>query len=172
MIDSLTTLLWQHEWNKHGTCCAETELENVGKFFRQGLIWSHQFDMSKILEEAGVSPGKEYKIVDIHNVVYGKLSKIPSIHCAGTKNGASYLSEIRLCFSKSLELIDCHVTGNSEVVYKSVATDVEVLTNCNVHKDIIYTDTFPQTGTASDSKRSWLQMNLQKAIDLIRQALL
>lgn len=124
--------------------------------------------MSTILGETGVSPGKEYKVVDIHNVVHGKLSKIPSIHCGSTKNGDEYLIEIRLCFNKSLELIDCHVTGNSEVVYKSVATNVEVLTNCNLHKDIIYPDSFPDLA----ANTSWLQMNLQKAIDFIKHALL
>lgn len=168
-IDTSTTLFWQHEWVKHGTCCAETELETEQKFFRQGLLWLRQFHMSSILETAGVTPGGEYKVVDIHNVVYNKLNKVPSIHCGSTKDGKNYLSEIRLCFSKSLDLIDCHVTGNSEVVYRSVATNVDLLTNCNLHKNIIYPDTFPRTEFVANS---WLQMNLQKVVDFLKQALL
>lgn len=125
--------------------------------------------MSSILETAGVTPGGEYKVVDIHNVVYNKLNKVPSIHCSSTKDGNNYLSEIRLCFSKSLDLIDCHVTGNSEVVYRSVATNVDLLTNCNLHKNIIYPDTLPRTDVVA---HSWLQINLQKVVDFLKQALL
>lgn len=155
---------------KHGTCCAETELESEEKFFRQGLAWLRQFHMSEILKAAGITPGV-YKVVDIHNVVYRTLNKIPSVHCDGTKDGNSYLSEIRLCFNKSLELIDCHVTGDSEMVYRSAGTKVEVLTNCNLHKDIVYPDTFPESQFGNTANNSWLHNNLQKLMDFLKPAL-
>lgn len=117
---------------------------------------------------AGVTPGGEYKIADIHNAVHQKLNRIPSIHCySSPKDGKNYLSEIRLCFSKSLELINCHVTGNAEMVYRSAATNVEVLTNCNLHKEIIYADSLPQIDFATNSNNSWLH----KFIDLFKQSL-
>lgn len=131
-----------------------------------------QFHISQILDAAAVIPGEEYKVIDIHNVIYRRFNKIPSIHCGSTNDGSNYLSEIRLCFSKSLELIDCRVTGNSEVVYKSIATHGELLTNCDLHKAIIYADTFPSTDFATSSKNSRLQMNWQKFVDFLKQALL
>lgn len=167
-IDTSPTLFWHHEWIKHGTCCAETELANVDKFFGQGLTWLRRFHMTHILGTASVTPGGEYRVVDIHNAVYKTLNKVPSIHCASTKDGSDYLSEIRLCFSKGLELIDCHVTGNAEVAYKSIATNVDVVTNCNLYRDVIYPDTFPPSDFGT---RSWLRMNLQKVVDFLKHAL-
>lgn len=127
--------------------------------------------MSQILETAGVTPGGEYKAVNIHNVVYKKLNKIPSIHCASTKDGTNYLSEIRLCFSKSLELIDCQVTGNAEVVFRSAASPVEVLTNCNLHKNIIYSESFPQTDFEVKFTNPWRSINWLKVVDSLKQSL-
>lgn len=138
----------------------------------QGLIWFRQFNMSQILETVEIIPGGRYKVVDVHNIVYEKLNKIPSIHCVRTNDGNIYLSEIRLCFSKSLELIDCQVTGNVEVVYRSKATNKELLTNCNLHKDIIYPDTLPHADVCPNTIDSWLQIKLHKVIDFFKQSLL
>lgn len=173
-IDTPSSLFWQHEWFKHGTCCAEQveDLETEQKFFIQGLKWLRQFNMSEILNTVEIIPGGKYKVVDIHNIVYEKLNRIPSIHCAHTNDGNNYISEIRLCFSKSLEFIDCQVTGNAEVVYRSKATYKELLTNCNLHKDIIYPDTLPKTDVGLKSTNSWLQINLHKVFSFLKQSLL
>lgn len=173
-VETSTTSFWQHEWMKHGTCCAGEieELETEQKFFVQGLKWFRQFYISSILETAGVIPGGKYKVVDIHNIIYEELNKISSIHCVRTKDGSNYLSEIRLCISKSLDLIDCHVTGNSEVVYKSASTNTELLTNCDLHKDIIYPNIFPDTDFGTHTNSSWLKINIHKVVDFLRQSLL
>lgn len=126
--------------------------------------------MSQILHSSGIVPGAGYKVTRIHNVIYENLEKVPSIYCASTKSGENYLSEIRLCFSKSLELIDCHVTGNSAVVYRSVASKSEIVTNCNLHADIIYPDNVPFVDC--DMKYSWVHMKLQWVCDLLKQTLL
>lgn len=173
-VDTSSSLFWQYEWLKHGSCCAE-QIQNLGterQFFMQGLKWLRQFNMSQILETLEVIPGGKYKVFDVHNVVFETLNKIPSIHCVRAKDGNNYLSEIRLCFSKSLELIDCQVTGNTEVVYRSNATKKQLITNCNLHMDVIYPDTLPQIGVVPNSTNSWLQINVRKFINFLKQSLL
>lgn len=151
---------------KHGTCCAESALETEEKYFSQGLMWSQMFNMSQILDTAGITPDGAYRVTHIHNIIHGKLDKVPSIHCGSTENGENYLSEIRLCFDKSLALIDCHVTGNTEVVYRSAASKAEIITNCNLHADIVYPKNIQSIDYDINSIKSWLLMQLQRVWDI------
>lgn len=171
--DTSKELFWQHEWIKHGTCCAAQiyELNSEAKFFEQGLKWLREFKVSAILESAGIIPGGKYKVVDLHNSVYEKLKKITSIHCIRGNDGENYLDEIRFCFSKALQLIDCHVTGNAEVVYRSSATNTEIVTNCNIHKDILYPIHLPNN-TESTKRWKWPQIHFHQVVDLLKQSLL
>ncbi|XP_037042269.1 ribonuclease Oy isoform X1 [Bradysia coprophila] len=169
--DTSSTVLWKHEWVKHGTCCAETALETEATYFSQGLQWLEKFNMTQILNAGGIVPGGVYKITHVHNMIHKEVKKVPSIHCDCSKNGVSYLSEIRLCFSKSLELIDCHVTGNSEVVYGSAASKSEIVTNCNLHADIIYPDNVPAVDCDINTISSWVHIKLQKVYDFLKQTL-
>lgn len=123
--------LWAHEWTKHGTCAASIEPLNCElKYFTKGLEWLKKYTMKNILNNAGITPSdmKEYKVIDFHNAVKAKLGFKPMVECHKV-DGKQFLFEIRICFSKSLELIDCEDTH---------MTNTDIITNCKPTEGIIY----------------------------------
>lgn len=133
--------LWQHEWLKHGTCASVlNELSSENKYFGQGLAWLQQYTMNGVLSKSNVQPGSYYHVNDFYNAVKTSLNTNPSIHCVREKNhkGEQYLSEIKICFNKKLELVDC--TGiRSEFIH-----DDNVISNCDPNIQINYPSTLPQ----------------------------
>lgn len=136
--------LWQHEWEKHGTCASIIEdLNTENKYFGQGLAWLQQYTMNGVLSKAGINPGAQYNAIDFHNAVKGTLKTNPSIHCVREKghHGEQYLAEIKICFTKKLDLVNCDgVVG----IHSSNYVDDAVITNCDPNHEINYPSTLPQ----------------------------
>lgn len=101
--------LWKHEWLKHGTCASVLpELANEYLYFNRGLTWLHKYSMSSILASAAIRPDSKPTVDAVNAAVTSALHKRPYIRCLRDRQTAStYLSEIRICFSKNLTLIDC-----------------------------------------------------------------
>lgn len=134
-IGSREDTFWKYEWNKHGQCGTSIqELSTPVKYFEQGLRWHDQYAMHKILSMAKIKPGQSVEAIEIHNAIKSQLNVNASILCLIDKqNNEQYLFEIRLCFSKKLELIDCTRRPNSD----------GVLTNCNSEGKIRYATKLP-----------------------------
>lgn len=146
--------LWQHEWLKHGTCAAVLpELNNENKYFGQGLSWLQQYTMSSVLAKAKIVPDKEYNVADIYEAVKSSLNKNPGVYCVrDKKTHAEFLSEIRICFNKQLELVDCN--GIVESVSK------EIITNCGTSTPVSYPSKLPnylieRVNGERERERSW-----------------
>lgn len=101
--------LWKHEWLKHGTCASVLpQLSNENKYFGRGLSWLHQYSMSSILSKSRILPDTRIKAADIYNAVAKSLNRNPFIHCIRDRHThVPYLSEIRICFNKRMELVSC-----------------------------------------------------------------
>lgn len=161
--------LWKHEWLKHGTCaCVLPELKNENKYFGQGLSWSQQYSMSSILQKSGINPDEKHSVISIYQAVVNQLGKNPSIHCIPNKHGDEmYLNEIRICFNKSLSLVDCDgVVGNA-----GIAIDFptgKIITNCNLDKPVLYPSIVPPTKISSKSKWQFPFVNVYKLLELIK----
>lgn len=162
-------LLWKHEWLKHGTCASVLpELKDENKYFGQGLSWSQQYSMSSILQKNGILPDQGHNVLSIYQAVFKQLKKNPSIHCIRDKHsGDLYLSEIRICFNKSLNLVDCDgVVGNA-----GIAIDIpygKIITNCDLNKEIIYPSVVPPTKIATEKKWQFPFVNVYKLLELIK----
>lgn len=132
-----TESLWKHEWLKHGTCALVLpELSTENKYFGQGLAWLQQYSMSPLLAKSGVLPDKNFNVLQINQAIKNQLKKNPSIHCIKDREtGDTYLSEIRICFSKQLELVDC------DGVVKTF--EENALTNCPTDTQINYPSVLP-----------------------------
>ncbi|XP_063932546.1 ribonuclease Oy [Zophobas morio] len=131
--------LWKHEWNKHGTCAASLpQLNSVTNYFKQGLEWNQDFRLSSMLSKSNIVPNTQgYNISDVYNAVKVATGKNPEIECVvDGKSKQSLISEIRLCFNKSLDLIDCNVS-------KFGGQDGDILSNCNGNKNVMYFATVP-----------------------------
>lgn len=106
------THFWSHEWTKHGTCATSiSQLSTQAKYFSQGLEWAKNYNMYNILGAAGIAPGHEYTVQNIRNGIKSVLNKNPQILCYTNKKRQTSLLEVRLCFDKSLTLVDCDGTA-------------------------------------------------------------
>lgn len=132
-----TESLWKHEWLKHGTCALVLpELSTENKYFGQGLAWLQQYSMAPLLARSGVLPDENHNVMEIQEAIKNTLNKNPSIHCIKDREtGDTYLSEIRICFSKQLELVDC------DGVVRTF--EENVLTNCPADTQIHYPSVLP-----------------------------
>ncbi|CAK9821107.1 Ribonuclease Oy [Anthophora plagiata] len=123
---------WEHEWNKHGTCAAQLrQLDTEVKYFGEGLHLLGIYDMKNVLAKASILPGQIHNATTILNAVERVLGKRSVLICRENhKTGELYILEIRICFDKTLGLINC------DGVYGYP-------TNCNSYKDVIYPGEVP-----------------------------
>lgn len=144
--------LWKHEWLKHGTCAAVLEaLDNELKYFGQGLIWREKYVISNILDASGIHPDSNNTVIALNNALVRGLGKNPSIHCIyNGKHDISYLSEIRICFDKSLELIDCDGTKLGVMAIRYPGGIVN--TNCHISDPVHYPSLVPPLQRKSEWK--------------------
>lgn len=89
-----------------------------------------------ILTQGGVKPGDNgYNVMDLNNAIVSVTNTKPVIFCEVDKRTKeSLLSEIRICFNKSLELIDCIPNGPIH----DFESHGDILTNCNLDKSVKY----------------------------------
>ncbi|XP_003706196.3 ribonuclease Oy [Megachile rotundata] len=124
--------LWQHEWNKHGTCAIVIEeLNTEFKYFKKGLNLLAKYDMKDVLAKSNILLGEAYSIENIRNAIEKILGKRAAIMCRKNKTtGESYIFEIRICFDKMLQLVDC------DGIY-------EYPTDCDTSLKVIYPGEVP-----------------------------
>lgn len=89
--------------------------------------------MHKILGGANIFPSdtKPVTLEEIERAIISTTGKQPMIRCK-YEDHIQYLFELRICFDKNLNLIDC-----SDNSFHNGDT---FITNCNVNTDIIYPD--------------------------------
>ncbi|XP_018329579.1 ribonuclease Oy [Agrilus planipennis] len=141
--------LWKHEWLKHGSCCSLLpSLNKELTYFGQGLKWLEEFNMTDILASKNIVPNNVngYNVTTIHQAIVDTLDKGPMIQCDTEKSTKhSLLIEIRICFNKTLHLVDCSILKNG--------TGQGLLTNCDLKKEVFYLDGKSATLTAINKKK-------------------
>ncbi|KAK9878022.1 hypothetical protein WA026_020651 [Henosepilachna vigintioctopunctata] len=100
---------WSHEWSKHGTCAKVLpQFNTLFKYFKSTLTLGEQYDIYQAFSESGIRPGSQsYSLNDLIDAIVNKFGKVPQISCTLDEMGEALLSEVRLCFDKSVRLIDC-----------------------------------------------------------------
>uniref|UniRef100_A0ABD2X8D2 Uncharacterized protein n=1 Tax=Trichogramma kaykai TaxID=54128 RepID=A0ABD2X8D2_9HYME len=101
---------WKHEWEKHGTCAIDIEeVSNEKKYFQKGLDLIEKYDMKGVLAQAGLALNRSYDLQDYLAAVKKVLGTNAYVECVRNhKKNESYLSELRICFDKKFQLIDCN----------------------------------------------------------------
>jgi len=95
-------VFWKHEYEKHGTCAeAIDSLGNELKFMQGALALRSKADTQGTLEKAKISPSftDTYAASDLASA----LSTAAIFKC----NSSNYLTEIAICYDKTLSPIDC-----------------------------------------------------------------
>lgn len=171
--------LWRHEWEKHGTCASILpELSTEIRYFTQGLNWLHHYSMSSILAEGKILPDSTPTVEELHTVILAQLNKNPVIHCNyDSKQKEIFLAEIRICFNKTLELMDCDgVVGDDHFVHNY--SGGKIITNCDPSKKINYPSIVPNLseilssskGDTGDSSFNLSLVSIYKIIQIVKWA--
>ncbi|KAM9359065.1 ribonuclease T2-like isoform 3-T3 [Symphorus nematophorus] len=82
---------WREEWEKHGVCAACVEgLNSPLRYFQICLKLRGQFDIQKLLEDAGITPSCDrlYKVAEVHEVLAPHLGDKLEIQCVTDDQGA------------------------------------------------------------------------------------
>lgn len=127
--------LWKHEWRKHGTCAVTLDSLNTEvKYFSVGLNWLKEYAMDKIISRDGINPDiRGYSLQQLWDAVRVNLGNDPDIQCVYDKEiQLWYLQEIRICFNKTLNLIDC------DGIKKHIGNNQSIISNCPTDKRIVY----------------------------------
>eukprot|EP00762_Andalucia_godoyi_P003111 ANDGO_01066.mRNA.1 Extracellular ribonuclease LE len=104
--------LWEHEWEKHGTC-AEDLFPDELSFFTNTLNLRKRVDVLASLSIAGIVPDdhSQVKRTDIIAALEKSLllpDNAVMLECFWDKETSTqYLSEVRLCIGKSADLPFC-----------------------------------------------------------------
>eukprot|EP01079_Euglenida_sp_SAG-EU17-18_P002973 gene2973-3543_t len=115
---------WQHEWDKHGTCCVPSGLfTNEVAYFNRTLSLNRQLDTLGALCKNGACPRKApYKGSEIISALRSAYNVAAVLACSEWQ-GSTYLSEVRLCYDLQLGLTDC----SDEMVQRSCNTDLAIV---------------------------------------------
>ena len=105
--------LWQHEWQKHGTCTKTKQID----YFNSTLSLFKMFQIYEWLKESNILPSNEktYEVSDIKKVLSNKLGHSVLITCPSSRSEtventgkAHTIKEIRICISRNTsQVIDC-----------------------------------------------------------------
>lgn len=153
MIGSRDDSFWKYQWNKHGTCAIGHEALNTEvKYFNKDLEWLQQYSIGEILSKSNVNPGAVYDFTNIHNAIKSASNTTAWVSCISEKSHPSeqYLNEIRICFNRTLELVDCRnifLNGLSHSGYSN--------TNCNTSQPIYYPNALTKRIHGKPSKSFW-----------------
>lgn len=109
--------------------------------FRQGLGWNKQYRLSDILRQSKIIPGPNgYTPEQLSNAVKAVTKTNPTIQCVVDRHTKeSMISEIRICFNKSLEPVDCDLLTPNHPKQNGT------LTNCSWKKPVMYYAEVPST---------------------------
>ncbi|KAG0205545.1 ribonuclease T2-like [Mortierella sp. NVP41] len=93
---------WSHEWSKHGTCVSTlapkcstdyVQDQDVFNYFKTTLAMRKQYNLYNVLAGAGITPGSNPDVADMHDAIKAAYGVDAQINCA-----SGVLSEIWLFF--------------------------------------------------------------------------
>lgn len=92
---------WEHEFLKHMTCAEDTYYPYL--LFDYGLEWRSILNMYQVLYDHGVSPGDNYDINKLYDIIKANFGSNVVITC----DRDSILTEIHICMTKLVRPFDC-----------------------------------------------------------------
>ncbi|CAH8389018.1 unnamed protein product [Eruca vesicaria subsp. sativa] len=101
------TKLWEHEWNKHGTCVQS--LFDQHSYFHTNLKLRQNLDLLNIFKQKGIKPDDGYYgLEEIKNAIKGELGFAPGIQCDVDVEGKKQLFQIYICLDNyAKEFVEC-----------------------------------------------------------------
>jgi ribonuclease I len=101
----------KHEWEKHGTCALGLpQVTSESDYFNLSLALRAEFDFGPILRKSNIQPDDTllYDLNKIKFAIQSQLNVEPMLVCYVLRDSdVQYLSQMQICLSKQLELVDC-----------------------------------------------------------------
>ncbi|XP_049431768.1 ribonuclease T2-like isoform X2 [Epinephelus fuscoguttatus] len=107
---------WREEWEKHGVCAACVEgMNSPMRYFQICLKLRQQFDIHKMLEDAGITPSCErpYKVAEVHQVLAPHLGDKHEIQCVTDDQDREVWFQVKIPLSRNLT-VGCDHQGDAE----------------------------------------------------------
>lgn len=104
------TQFWSQQWRKHGSCALNVHgVENISNYFSKAIELATSYNITEILQNNGITKGSRYKIKNVQDAMIHRTGKRPKIIMwTNTSSCApAWLFEIRICFDKDFDVIDC-----------------------------------------------------------------
>lgn len=127
---------WDKQWRMHGSCAESVPgVQNIGEYFTKVITLANMYNIKKILNSRGITEGNQYTTATIQDAIVlntTKLSKIIGLKSKCTKDWL--LFEIRICFDKQFEVINCPNVTNStlKLRYPSKPSPAAQALRCDV----------------------------------------
>ncbi|CAF2050853.1 BnaA09g45690D [Brassica napus] len=101
------TKLWEHEWNKHGTCVQSVFDQH--SYFLTNLRFRQKLNLLNILKQKGIKPdGGLYGLDEIKNAIKCAIGYAPGIECNEDVKGTKQLFQIYICLDNyAKEFVEC-----------------------------------------------------------------
>jgi ribonuclease T2 len=81
-INLESTKFWKYQYRKHGTCASDVERVNsLRKYFLTAVDLLDEYNIEKIFENAGITPGGSYRFQKISNVIRAAIGTNTYVKC-------------------------------------------------------------------------------------------
>ncbi|XP_030600554.1 ribonuclease T2-like isoform X2 [Archocentrus centrarchus] len=96
---------WREEWRKHGACAGCVEgLNSPLRYFQICVKLRGQFDIHRLLEDAGITPSCErpYKVEEVQNVLAPHLGDKMEIQCVTDDKDRELWYQLKIRLNRNL----------------------------------------------------------------------
>ena len=89
------------------------------------MAWHKEFPFFHYLQQSGILPGFDHEVQDVLKALNKSLGgKSPALTCRRFSNFRNpILSQIKLCFDKSMQLVDCYSVMPFDKVFGGCPTE-------------------------------------------------
>lgn len=108
---------WDKQWRMHGSCAESVAgVQNIREYFTKAITLANIYNIKEILNSSRITEGNQYTTADIQDAIVLKTTRLSKIIGSKSKCAKDWLFEIRICFNKQFEVINCPNVTNSTLI--------------------------------------------------------
>lgn len=126
---------WDKQWRMHGSCAESVPgVQNIGEYFTKAITLANMYNIKEILNSSKITEGNRYTTASIQDAMVLNTTRLSKIIGSKSKCARDWLFEIRICFNKQFEVINCPNVTNStlELTYPSKPSPAAQALRCDL----------------------------------------